>query len=106
MANLEYQSQKIKPAFNETSRLELFEQFGSYNARVLEYPGFIGSFSWPGTCMCLPQKLLILACGDSGIMQAVPFELLRDGLSYNAKFLTMRPCSFNIVLLPLLTSEY
>ena len=39
MANVEYQAQRIKLAFNKTTRQELFEEFGMYNARLRDILG-------------------------------------------------------------------
>lgn len=39
MTIVEYQAQRIKLAFNKTTRLELFEEFGSYNARLRDILG-------------------------------------------------------------------
>ncbi|KAH8587077.1 hypothetical protein B0O99DRAFT_557149 [Bisporella sp. PMI_857] len=39
VANIEYQTQRIKLAFNKTTRQELFEEFGMYNARLRDILG-------------------------------------------------------------------
>ena len=39
MANIEYQAQRIKLAFNKATRQELFKDFGSYNARLRDILG-------------------------------------------------------------------